>query len=64
MKAAEAGSFDVVLHLLREGANPWLHVKHDVRRTAAWIARVNHPNKQIAELLEQYISELEHHEQP
>ena len=45
MKAAEAGSFDVGLHLLREGANPWLHVRHDVRRTAAWIARVNHPNK-------------------
>ena len=48
MKAAEAGHFEIVLYLLREGANPWLFVHHDERRTAAWIAQVNHPTKQIA----------------
>ena len=59
MKAAEAGHFEIVLYLLREGANPWLFVHHDERRTAAWIAEVNHPTKQIAEILIKYIAELE-----
>lgn len=59
MEAAGAGSIDCVLFMLRLGSNPWFHDVRGIHRTAAWYARVNHPQSNIAELLEQYIAEIE-----
>ena len=58
MKAAEAGSLDIVLFLLREGCNPWLHDARHVNRTAVWYAKLNSPNGKISQLLEAYMAEL------
>ena len=59
MFAAEVGNYDAVVYLLRAGANPWFHDSRGIHRTAAWYAKVNHPSSGIAQLLEDYIAEVE-----
>ena len=58
MKAAEAGGLDVVLLLLREGADPWQVANRGQNRTASWYARVHHPMGDVHKLLEQYMAEM------
>ena len=52
MKAAEAGSMDICVLLLRAGANPLL--QDNGGRTAARFAQLNHPDKEIHNMLNNY----------
>ena len=58
MKAAEVGNKNCCMFLLRQGSNPFFHDIRGQHRTAAWYARVNHPESDIADIIDKYIEEI------
>ena len=56
MKAAEAGSMEICIALLRAGCNPF--ITDNQGKDAAFYAKLQHPLTQIAEMLMAYMDDI------
>ena len=56
MKAAEKGDMDIVVKLLKAGADPFQQDRRGL--SACDYARIHHPEKQLHQVLQDYMSSI------